>query len=430
VNARPPIGEAFDKAAVRWGDRTACLDRVLGLWHATSWRDHAKAVHTLAARLAEVGIGPGAIVGIAGPNGGARLAAERAVLHRGAMVRPLADPDEFGAADAPEAQHVDAVLAPDAGILATLSRQLRIAPSHGFVWDTSPAGRPTAPVAPPDGAFAYADSSWTYGGLADLLAGTPVPPGGDGMLFSFLPPDWHEGHWLVAVAPIAWGCSVAFSENAETAGTDLRHLQPTILAGPPRLWKRLAIEFDTASALSSGLQRQMVRLALSGALPGLGGLLRSRMRTRLGLDRAETAALTAGILGARLQQRFTELGIPVASASILGLPAFDPEPYSAGLADLVALPEVFDARVVMVPGQASPKVEVVLDAEAVSAAGGMEEPAAAARSAARNILTAMGLADATLDIHAEPISFLQPSVGPDGSVRWFMLTCARGVAAA
>jgi hypothetical protein len=346
------------------------------------------------------------------------------------MVRPLADPDDVGEADASDAPHVDAVLAPDVGMLASLSQQLRIAPSHGFVWETSSVARPPAPVAPPDGTLAYANTSWTYGGLTDLLAGTPSPPGGDGMLFSFLPPDWHEGHWLVAVAPIAWGCSVAFSENAETAGTDLRHLQPTILAGPPRLWKRLATEFDTASALSSGLQRQMVRLALSGVLPGLGGILRSRMRTRLGLDRAETAALTAGILGARLQQRFTALGIPVSSASVLGLPAFDPEPYSAGLADLVALPEVFDARVVAVSGQASPKVEVVLDAEAVSAAGGMEEPAAAARSAARNILTAMGLSDATLDIYAEPTSFLQPSVGPDGSVRWFMLTRAKDVAAA
>ncbi|MFZ4531599.1 MAG: hypothetical protein ACOYOJ_07260 [Alsobacter sp.] len=315
-------------------------------------------------------------------------------------------------------------------MLATLSRQLRIAPSRGFVWDTSSAGRPTAPVAPPDESFAYADSSWTYGGLVDLLAETPVPPGGDGMQFSFLPPDWHEGHWLVAVAPIAWGCSVAFSENAETVGTDLRHLQPTILAGPPRLWKRLATEFETASALSSGLQRQMVRLTLSGALPGLGGMLRSRMRARLGLDRAETAALTAGILSARLQQRFTALGIPVASASVLGLPAFDPEPYSAGLADLVALPEVFDARVVTVPGQASPKVEVVLDSEAVSAAGGMEKPAEAVYSAARHILTAMGLADATLDIRTEPMSCLQPAVGPDGSVRWSILTRAQDDATA
>jgi hypothetical protein len=250
------------------------------------------------------------------------------------------------------------------------------------------------------------------------------------MLFSFLPPDWHEGHWLVAVAPMAWGCSVAFSENAETVGTDLRHLQPTILAGPPRLWKRLATEFDRASALSSGLQRQMVRLTLSGALPGLGGLLRSRMRARLGLDRAETAALTGGVLSARLQQRFAALGIPVASASVLGLPAFDPGPYSAGLADLVALPEVFDARVVALPGQASPRVEIVLDAEAVSAAGGIEEPAAAVRSAARHIVTAMGLTDATVDIHAEPMSFLQPGVGPDGSVRWGTLTHAENVATA
>ena len=430
MNARPSIGEAFDQAAVRWGDRPACLDRVLGLWHATSWRDHAKAVHTLAARLAELGIGPGTTVGIAGPNGGGRLAAERAVLHRGAMVRPLADPDEFGAVEASEPQHVDAVLAPDDGMLATLSQQLRIAPSQGIVWDTSSAGQPTAPVVPPDGAVAYADSSWTYGGLADRLAETPVPPGGDGMLFSFLPPDWHEGHWLVAVAPIAWGCSVAFSENAETVGTDLRHLQPTILAGPPRLWKRLATEFDTVSALSSGLQRQVVRLALSGALPGVGGILRSRIRARLGLDRAQTAALTAGILSARLQQRFAALGVPVASASVLGLPAFAPGPYAAGLADLVALPDVFDARVVPVSGQASPTVEVVLDADAVSAAGGMNEPAAAVRSAASSIMNAMGLADATLDIHAEPVSFAQPCVEPDGSVRWSTLTRATGVSTA
>lgn len=250
------------------------------------------------------------------------------------------------------------------------------------------------------------------------------------MLFSFLPPDWHEGHWLVAVAPIAWGCSVAFSENAETTGTDLRHLQPTLLAGPPRLWKRLATEFDTASALSSGLQRQMVRLALSGGLPGLGGLLRRRMRERLGLGRAETAALTAGMLGARLQQRFAALDIPVAPAPVLGLPAFNAEPHAAGLAELVALPQVFDARLVSRPGQASPGVEVVLDAEAVSAAGGMEEPAAAVRSSARPILTAMGLADATLDIRTEPMSFLHPAVGPDGSVRWFMLTRAKDVVTA
>ena len=428
MNARPSIGEAFDAAAIRWGDRTACLDRVLGLWHATSWRDHARAVHTLAARLAEAGIGPGMTVGVAGPNGGARLAAERAVLHRGAIVRPLADPDEFGADDSPGAQHVDAVLARDAGMVATLSRQLRIAPSRGFVWDSSSAATPTAPVGPPDGTPAFADTSWTHGGLADLLAGTPVPPGGDGMLFSFLPPDWHEGHWLVVVAPIAWGCSVAFCENAETAGGDLRQLQPTLLAGPPRLWKRLVADFESASALSSGLQRLLVRLALSGSLPGLGIVLRSRVRARLGLGKAKTAALTAGILAGTVQHRLTALGVPVAPPSVLGLPDVNTGPHAAGLADLVALPQVFDARLATVSGLASSKIEVVLDAEAVSAAGGMQEPAEAVRSAARQILTAMGLPDATLDIRDEPLSFLQPPVGPDGSVRWSMLMRAKDAA--
>jgi long-chain acyl-CoA synthetase len=97
-------------------------------------------------------------------------------------------------------------------------------------------------------------------------------------------------------ASLLAGCIVNFPESRETALSDLRELQPTVVQAPPRLWAKLKSGVELAAAEATAFQRRMIRLALKpgsdGPNPLLDALVLAPVRTRIGLSRARLCVTT------------------------------------------------------------------------------------------------------------------------------------------
>jgi long-subunit acyl-CoA synthetase (AMP-forming) len=153
-----------------------------------------------------------------------------------------------------------------------------------------------------------------------------VPGGGGATQFGCMPPDWPAGQYFAHVAACCWGGTVAFAENAETIGTDLAAVQPAFLAGPPRLFERLAEALDEAMAGATGPQRWVVRAAVARRLGPVDGFVLARARRLLGLGRVATALCVGEAPPVPLVARFDGLGVRVASVAPGQLPGLAPVP--------------------------------------------------------------------------------------------------------
>lgn len=112
-----------------------------------------------------------------------------------------------------------------------------------------------------------------------------------------LAPLHHVMERVVGVyASLLAGCIINFPESRETALSDLRELQPTVVQAPPRLWAKLKSSVELAAAEATRFQRRMIAMALkpgSGAPnPLLDALVLAPVRARMGLSRARLCLTT------------------------------------------------------------------------------------------------------------------------------------------
>jgi long-subunit acyl-CoA synthetase (AMP-forming) len=158
----------------------------------------------------------------------------------------------------------------------------------------------------------------THGQLAASAAASPLRAGDD--LMSALAPAYLAeriavGHW-----PLGSGATVSFAENRETVGDDLVELRPSVVVGPPRLWKRLRLAIALAAEDATPFQRWMLDRAMGpGAMP-LRGWLLSRVRARIGLDRARALINLGDPLGPGLSGWYRTIGRPVVNLASQGTP--------------------------------------------------------------------------------------------------------------
>ena len=130
-------------------------------------------------------------------------------------------------------------------------------------------------------------------------------------------------HGLVA------GVVLIFPESAETAFDNLREIQPTIVALPPRRWRAMAALIDASARDATGLQRNLFALGLncaervaqsrkSGVEPSgltkLGAALTAPLATgparrRLGLSRVRLALSGGAALSPQTADWFLTQGI-------------------------------------------------------------------------------------------------------------------------
>jgi len=335
----------LEQAAGRHGSAIALREKQGGLWRQWSWAEMARAVSARAGALAARGLGPGDVLAVIGDGRADWLITERAALSLGVAVLALAgDLDPAIAADRLQRSGARAALACDMAALELLvglagDRPALLidasgptpkpeAAAAGIVHvdalgaGTAPAGR----IGPDDPALLNAADGditvITHGRLASLAEGSPLQPGDD--LMSALAPAYLAERIAVGYWPLTCGATVSFAENRETVGDDLIELRPTVVVGPPRLWKRLALAITLASEDATPFQRWMLARALGdGAMP-LRGWLKGRLRSRIGLDRARLLVNLGAPLGPGLAGWYRTIGRPVTDAKALapmGLPA-------------------------------------------------------------------------------------------------------------
>ncbi|MEK8030963.1 AMP-binding protein [Ideonella sp. DXS29W] len=122
-------------------------------------------------------------------------------------------------------------------------------------------------------------------------------------MLSYLPLSHVAERTLVEHGQLATGMRVYFAESLETFAADLQRARPTVFFSVPRLW----VKFQ------QGVHAKMPPAKLQRLLkiPILGGIVRRKVLTALGLDQCEFAAGGAAPMPPDLLRWYERLGLPI-----------------------------------------------------------------------------------------------------------------------
>jgi long-chain acyl-CoA synthetase len=131
-----------------------------------------------------------------------------------------------------------------------------------------------------------------------------VPLRQDGRMLSYLPLSHVVERALVEHGQLATGMHVFFAESLETFTADLQRARPTVFFSVPRLW----VKFQ------QGVQAKMPakKMNLMLSLPILGGIVRKKVLSALGLQDCIFAAGGAAPMPHELLNWYARLGLRVA----------------------------------------------------------------------------------------------------------------------
>ncbi|MET4797813.1 AMP-binding protein [Bradyrhizobium sp. LB11.1] len=134
-----------------------------------------------------------------------------------------------------------------------------------------------------------------------------------------LTPLHHVMERVVGVyASLLAGCIINFPESRETALSDLRELQPTVVQAPPRLWAKLKSGVELAAAEATKFQRRVIAMAVKpgsdGPNPLLDALVLAPVRDRIGLSRARLCLTTGASARSDVGAWFAAIRRPLTDA--------------------------------------------------------------------------------------------------------------------
>jgi long-subunit acyl-CoA synthetase (AMP-forming) len=146
-------------------------------------------------------------------------------------------------------------------------------------------------------------------------------------LISYLPLS-HIAEQVVSLhSPMAVGGCAWFAESIEKLGENLREVRPHFFFAVPRVWEKMQAAIQVAGAQNTGLKKKIAAWARGVGLAGgraeqegrpkpifypiARQLVFSKVREKLGLDRARVCSTSTAPISVETLEFFSSLGIPI-----------------------------------------------------------------------------------------------------------------------
>ncbi|HEV8631071.1 MAG TPA: AMP-binding protein [Thermoanaerobaculia bacterium] len=355
--------DVLESTARAYGARPALKVKRGGSWKTWSWSDYAAEVRLLARGLMAVGLQPGQGVVVMGYNRPEWFLADLAAIAAGGVptgiyttntaeqVRYISDHCEAAVAVVENRDYLATFLAiwprlPKlkaivlmegeshedgvrswgwlrdlGGGVAESELQARLAAQGDddlatLIYTSGTTGEPKGVM------LSHRNIVWT----AEQVANAYDLGGGESVV-SYLPLS-HIAEQIVSLhGPLARGACTWFAESLEQLGENLREVRPHVFFAVPRVWEKIQAKMQAAGAAAPPLRKKLVAwarrqgLAAHYADQGRGSkpllyplakkLVHSKVRQRLGLDRATICATSAAPISLDTLEFFLSLGVPI-----------------------------------------------------------------------------------------------------------------------
>jgi long-subunit acyl-CoA synthetase (AMP-forming) len=357
------IPEALDDVAARHGHRPAMRVKRDGAWQVTSWKEYREQTRRVARALIALGVQRGQGVVILGFNAPEWVLCDVGAIHASALpagIYTTSSPEqgqyvahhcEARVAFVDTAEQARKILAekPRLPSLTTVVQWSGEPAAEGVLrWaeflalgdekhDAELAARIKA-QSPDDVSTLIYTSGTTGHPKAVMISHGNCTWVGEAVIavheftaedssVSYLPLSHIAEQMLTIYVPMTNGAEVSFAESIETVGATLADVHPTGFFGVPRVWEKIQAKIEAAGATTPPLKRRIARWARSVGLrggyadqagnsrPWLYGLAErlvfSKVKTRLGLDRAKLCSTGAAPISRSTLEFFLSFGIPI-----------------------------------------------------------------------------------------------------------------------